>query len=123
MGFSARACHLAMAAVAAPRISAAVAAASRPSRAGTAVDAPPRMLFLGGVDESTDGQDAAVWTSLDGETPVRERSASFGGTGDQLVTSISTDSEGALVVGFDSRAGTRDAAVWPGVLSSGAAGG
>jgi len=81
------------------------------------------VLFLGGVDEDADGQDAAVWTSVDGTTLVRERSTSFGGSGDQLVTSISTTSDLAMVVGVDSRSGTRDAAVWLGVTPSGAAGG
>jgi hypothetical protein len=68
-----------------------------------------------GYDTSGGDQDAAVWTSRDGEawTRVRPDEATFGGIGDQVMSSIAARGPEFLVaVGHDSSEGDDDAAAW-----------
>lgn len=78
----------------------------------TVIEAPPGLVAVG-HDNSTGSIDAAVWTSADGTTWVRQTSSFFGGRGHDDMVGMATFGEELVVVGFETTdTGDRDAAVW-----------
>lgn len=78
----------------------------------TVIEAPPGLVAVG-HDNSTGSIDAAVWTSADGTTWLRQTSTFFGGRGHDDMVGMTAFGEELVVVGFGTtEAGDRDAAVW-----------
>ena len=71
-------------------------------------------LVAVGLDESGGDADAVVWTSADGITwsRVAHDEAVLGGTGDQVMWSVTGGGPGLVAVGLDESGGDADAVVW-----------
>jgi hypothetical protein len=65
-------------------------------------------------DDSDDGYDVAVWTSIDGTDWVRvpHDEDVLGGAGEQVVRDVAAGEVGLVAVGRDAASGDDDAAIW-----------
>ncbi|MGH2530032.1 MAG: protein kinase domain-containing protein [Actinomycetota bacterium] len=83
------------------------------NQAMRAVIEAPSGLVAVGHDNSSGSIDAAVWTSEDGTTWIRQTSSFFGGRGHDDMVGMTAFGEELVVVGFGTTdAGDRNAAVW-----------
>lgn len=79
------------------------------------IEAPPGLVAVGHEASFTGSIDAAVWTSADGTTWVRQASTLFAGPGHDDMLGVTSFGEELVVVGFGTtEGGNRDASVWVG---------